>query len=248
MFMTLTMAAPAQADVTLNAGAKLTHEINVNGSPDTPIKANQKSDNYLTMSASAMYYTPLDVSKTGYFIAQIGALSSAYGKFDNLDNTMLAASAGLYRQLSPSWSGQITGRGFTRDTKQSERDANGFGATLEIKDQLSQRLWIKAIADYEHSTANLDAFSYAGKTYGVSLGCVPLQNTFLNFGYSHASRDFETASAFKTTTQTLFVDVTQRLANNWYLNGGYAYQNNKSNIAGTGYTNHIVSLGLNYSY
>ncbi len=242
------LAIPAQADVTLNAGAKLTHETNVNGSPDTPTKANQKSDTYLSLNASAVYYTPLDAAKTSYFIGQVGAITSAYDKFDNLDNSMLVASAGFYKQLSPSWSGQVTGRGFMRDTQPSARDADGFGATLEIKNQLSQSLWIKAIADYEDSTANLDAFSYTGETYGVNLGYMPLQNTFINLGYSHATRHFDTASAFSTTTQTPFAYVSQRLAKSWYLNGGYAYQDNDSNIAGTSYANHIVSLGLNFSY
>lgn len=244
----LALAIPAQAEITLNAGAKLTHETNVNGSPDTPTKTNQKSDTYLTLNASAVYYTPLDAAKTSYFIGQVGALSSTYDKFDSLDNSMLMASAGFYQQLSPTWSGQLTGRGFVRDTQQNARDADGFGATLEVKNQLSQNLWIKAIADYEDSTANLGAFSYAGETYGVNLGYMPLQNTFVNVGYNYATRDFETASSFSTTTQTLFADVTQRLAKNWYLNGGYAYQDNDSNIGRTGYTNHIVSLGLNFSY
>ena len=244
----LALSGAAHADVTLNAGAKLTHETNVNGSPDTPTKANQKSDSYLTLNASAVYYTPLNAAKSSYFIGQLGALSSAYDKSDNLDNSMLVASAGFYQQLSPTWSGQVTGRGFTRDTQQNDRDANGFGATLEIKNQLSQSLWVKAVADYEDSTANLDAFSYTGQTYSLNVGYQPLQATFVNLGYSHATRDFDTASAFTTTTQTLFADVTQRLAKNWYLNGGYAYQDNDSNVAATGYTNHIVSLGLNFSY
>ena len=244
----LALAAPAQADFTLNAGAKLTHETNVNGSPDTPTKANQQRDTYLTLNASAVYYTPLDAAKTSYFIGQIGALTSAYDKFDSLDNSMLVASAGFYQQLSPTWSGQITGRGFSRATEQSARDANGFGATLEIKNQLSQSLWVKAIADYEDSKANLASYSYTGETYGVNLGYLPIKDTFVNLGYSHATRDFETASAFSTTVQTLFADVSQRLAKNWYLNGGYAFQDNDSNIAATGYTNHILSLGLNFSY
>lgn len=244
----LILTVPAQADVTLNAGAKLTHETNVNGSPDTPTKANQESDTYLTLNASAVYYTPLDAAKSSYFIGQIGAFTSAYDKFDNLNNSMLMASAGFYKQLSPTWSGQITGRGFSRDTQQSTRDANGFGATLEIKNQLSQNLWVKATADYEDSEANLDSFSYTGQTYGMNLGYLPLKDTFVNLGYSHATRDFETTSAFSTTVQTLFAEVSQRLAQNWYLNGGYAYQDNDSNIAATGYTNHIVSLGLNFSY
>lgn len=244
----LALAAPAQAEVTLNAGAKLTHETNANGSPDEPTTANQESDTYLTVNASAVYYTPLDAAKSSYFIGQVGALTSAYDRFDNLDNSMLVASAGFYKQLSSAWSGQLTGRGFMRETEQSARDANGFGATLEIKNQLSRNVFIKAIADYEDSTADLDAYSYTGETYGLNLGYLPLKNTFVNVGYSHATRDFDTAAAFSTTTQTLFADVTQRLAQNWYLNGGYAYQDNDSNVAGTAYTNHIVSLGLNFSY
>lgn len=242
------LASPAQADFTLNAGAKLSYESNVNGSPDSPTKANQHSDNYGTLSASAVYYTPLDTAQTRYFIGQVGALSSAYNKFSNLDNTLLVTSAGLYQQLSPTWSGLVTARGFTRDTKQDARDANGFGGTLEIKNQLTQTLWIKGVIDYEDSKAHLDAYSYTGNTYGVTLGYLPLQDTFIDLGYSHAKRDFKTTSPFSTTAQTLYTDVTQRIAKNWYLTGGYAYQDNKSNIVGTAYTDNIVSVGVNYSY
>jgi hypothetical protein len=242
------LAGPARAEVTFNAGAKLSYDNNVNGSPDTPTKANQKSDNYLSLNASAVYFTPLDSAQTSYFIGQIGAFSSAYNKFDNLDSSMLVASAGIYQQLSPTWSGQVTGRSFTRDTKQTERDSNGFGGTLEIKNQLSQTVWVKGIADYEDSKANFGTFSYTGETYGVNLGYLPLKDTFVVLGYSHATRDFKTTVPFRTTAQTLFADVTQRLAKNWYLNGGYAYLKNDSNIAGTAYTNHIVSVGLNFSY
>lgn len=239
------LSTPAQAEVAFNAGAKASYETNVNGSPT---KANQLSDNYLTVNASAVYYTPLDAAQTSYFIGQIGASSSAYNKFSSLDNSALVASAGLYKQLTPTWSGQVTGRGFSRDTKQNERDSNGLGATLEIKNQLSQTMWLKGIADYEDSKAKLNSFSYTGTTYGVNLGYLPLKDTFVNLGYSHATRDFKTTSPFRTTSQTLFAEVTQRIAKNWYLSGGYAYQDNNSNIAGTGYTNHIVSVGLNYSY
>lgn len=239
------LMAPAQAEVTFNAGAKVTYESNVNGSP---IKANQLSDSYLTLSTSAVYYTALDTANTTYFIGQAGAASSAYKNFDSLNNSMLMASAGLYKQFSPAWSGQATARGFGRDTKQSERDSKGMGMTLEIKNQLSQTIWVKGVADYEKSRANLDSFGYTGTTYGLNMGYLPLNNTFVNAGYSHNSRDFKTASIFKTTSQTLFGDVTQRIAKNWYLNAGYAYQKNDSNIAGTGYDNHIVSIGVNYSY
>ena len=244
----LGLAVTAHADITLNAGAKLTYETNVNGSPDEPTTANQESDTYLTLNASAVYYTPLDSAKTSYFIGQVGALASAYDRFDNLDNSMLIASAGFYKQLSPNWSGQFTGRGFIRDTQQDARDSDGLGATLEIKRQLGQKLWVKAVVDYEDNKADLQAFSYTGETYGVNFGYLPLKDTFINFGYSHAKRDFDSTSPFRTTVQTMFAEVTQRLAKNWYLNGGYAYRDNDSNVAGTAYTNHIVSLGLNFSH
>lgn len=242
------LAGSAQAEVTFNAGARLSHDNNVNGSPDTPTKANQRGDNYLTLSASAVYFTPLDAAQTNYFIGQIGALSTDYNKYHNLNNSTLVASAGFWKQLSATWSGQITGRAFTRDTQQDERDANGYGATLEIKDQLTQTVWLKGVADYEDNKANLGTFSYTGDTYGVNMGYLPRKDTFINLGYSHATRDFKSAATFVSKSQTLFAEVTQRIAKNWYLSGGYAYVSNDSNFAGTAYTNHIVSVGLNFSY
>lgn len=239
---------PAQAETTLNAGARLSNDSNVNGSPDTPSKANQLSDNFLSLSASAVYFKPLNDAQTNYFIGQVGASTSTYNKFNNLNSSMLMASAGIYRQLSATWSGQIMGRGFTRETKQNERDSNGAGATLEIKKQLNQTVWVKGVADYEDSRANLSSFSYTGKTYGVNLGYLPLTDTFVNLGYSHAKRDFKSSLAFNATTETLFAEVTQRLAKNWYLNGGYAYMKNDSNFSGTAYTNQVLSLGLSFSY
>ncbi len=244
----IALASPAQAVVTFNAGTKLSYDNNVNGAPDTPNKANQRSDSYLTLSASAVYYTPLKAAQTRYFISQIGAVSSAYNKFDNLDNSMLLASAGLWQQLSPTWSGQVTGRGFTRDTQQTDRDSNGVGGTLEIKKQLSKTLWVKGVADYEDSKAHLGKFSYTSKTYGVNMGYLPLKDTFINLGYSHNKRNFESTAPFRSSTQMLFVEVSQRLAKSWYLNSGYAYGKNDSNYAGTAYTNHIVSVGLSFSY
>ena len=241
------LAGTAQADVTLNAGAKMSSESNVNGSPDQPTTANQLRDSYRVLSASAVYFTPLDADKTSYFIGQVGANSSTYSKYNSLDNSSVMASVGLYQQLSSSWSGTVTGRGFSRTTKQDERNAKGNGATLEIKSQLSETAWAKGTADYESSNANLDNYSNTGKTYGLSLGYIPLKDTFLNLGYNQSVRDYK-ATSFQATSQTLYADVTQRLAKNWYLNGGYAVQKNVSNLAGSAYTNNIVSLGLSFSY
>jgi hypothetical protein len=239
------LTGSAQAEVTWNAGARLSHDNNVNGSPT---KANRLSDNSLTLSASGVYFTPLNDAQTNYFIGQIGALSTDYNKYHNLNSSMLVASVGLWKQLSATWSGQVTGRAFTRDTQQDDRDSNGYGATLEIKDQLTKTVWLKGVADYEDSKAHLSTFSNSGPTYGVNLGYLPFKDTFINLGYSHATRDFKTVTSFVSESQTLFLEGTQRLAKNWYLSVGYAYQDNNSNIAGTAYTNQTVSVGLNFSY
>jgi hypothetical protein len=82
----------------------------------------------------------------------------------------------------------------------------------------------------------------------VNLGYLSFKDTFVNLGYSHNDRDFNSALPFNSTSKTLFAEVSQRLAKNWYLNGGYAYGDNDSNFAGTAYTNHVVSAGLNFSY
>lgn len=242
------LAGSVHAEITFNAGARISHDNNVNGSPDKPTRANQRDDNYLSLNASAVYYTPLDAAQTSYFIGQAGAMSSAYSAFSNLNNSGLVMTAGLYQQFSPTWSGQVTGRGFTRNTRQTERDSDGYGGTLELKKQLSQTVWVKAVADYEDSNANRRTFSYTGNTWGVILGYLPLQDTFVSLGYSHNKRDFKSTAPFNSTSKTLFVEVSQRLANKWFLNGGYAYGDNTSNYAGTAYTNHVVSAGVSFSY
>lgn len=242
------LSGAACAEVNLNAGIRFSQDNNVNGSPDTPTKVNQLRDTYRTLSASAVYYTALDAAKTRYFIGQVGAMSTSYNTYNNLDGSALMACAGLYQQLAPSWSAQFMGRGFSRYTRQTTRDSTGYGGTLELKKQFTQSLWVKGIADYENNAAHLASYSYNGKTWGLNLGYMPLADTFVNAGFSRNNRDFKTPVPFSTSTQTLFVELAQKLAKNWYLNGGYASMKNDSNYAGTAYTNHVLSLGVSCSY
>lgn len=238
-------AVVAQADVTVNAGARLNYDSNVNGAPND---SSRLSDTYTSLNASAVYSKALDRAQTAYFIGQAGVLANRYNKYDNLDNTALVASAGLFKQLSSSWSGQVTGRGFNRDAKQDARDSTGWGTTLEIKNQLTPTVWVKGIVDYEDSNANLNSFSYTGKSLGLNIGYLPRPNTFVSLGYNRAILDFKTSAAFRTTSDAYYVEVTQKLTKNWYLNGTVAHQNNDSNIAGTAYNKPMVSLGINYSF
>ncbi|MDB5797937.1 MAG: hypothetical protein JWP36_1839 [Paucimonas sp.] len=242
------VASTARAEVTFNAGARLSHDSNVNGSPDLPSRANQRSDTYLTTSASAVYFTPLNQEQTTYFVGQVGALVSKYNKFRNLDNSALVGSAGVFRQFSPAWSGQLTGRGFVRETQQADRNATGSGATLEIKKQMTDTLWLKGIADYEDARANLATFSNAGWTYGLNLGYLPRKDRFINAGVSQAKRDFKSAPVFSSKSRVWFIEGTEKLSKNWYLSLGYAFQDNDSNFAGTAYTSHVLSAGLSFSY
>jgi hypothetical protein len=241
-------ALPAQAEINLNVGARLSQDDNVNGTPDAPPTTNKRSDTYTTLNAAAVYFTPVNEAQTRYFIGQLGAMSSSYNANSNLNGSALVASAGLYQKLSETWSGQVMGRGFSRYTQQTTRDSSGYGATFELKKQMSTSVWVKGVLDYENSSANLRAYSNTGKTWGLNLGYLPLEDTFINLGYSHSGHDFKTAAPFSSTSQTLFIEASQRLSKNWYLNGGYASMKNDSNIAGTAYTNHVLSVGLSCSY
>jgi len=242
------LPAQARAETNLNAAARISFDNNVNGSPDTPTKANQRSDSYETLSASGVYFTPLDTAKTWYFVGQVGAFTTIYNNYNNLNSSMLVGSGGLYKQLSPTWSIQGTGRGFSRFTRQVDRDSNGYGGTVELKQQLTKTLWIKGVGDYEVNVANLKAYSYTGTTWGANIGYLPFKDSFLTLGYSHNNRKFKTTLPFKTTSQTLYAEVSQRLSKSWYLTGGIAGMKSKSNYAGTAYTNYIESIGLSFSY
>ena len=242
------LATSSHAETTFNAGARLSHDSNVNGSPDQPSKANQLSDKYLTVSASAVYFTPLNQDRSNYFIGQLGALFTRYHSYSNLDTSTLVGSAGLYRQFSPKWSGQLTGRSFLRETRQHDRNSTGVGATVEVKRLLTDKVWVKGIADFEDNSANLRNFSSTGATYGINFGYLPNKDRFFNLGFSQANRDYKSATPFNSKSKTWFVEATERVSKNWYLNGGYAFQDNTSNIAGTAYTSHILSVGLSFSY
>ena len=238
------VSAGAQAEATFNAGLKSTGESNINGAT---VKANELSDRYTTLNASGVYYTALDSEKTSYFIGQVGASSNKYSTYTGLDNSSVGASVGLYQQLTRSWSAQLTGRGFSRSTEQTARDSKGWGSTLEIKNQLSATVWIKGVADYESSKANLNSNDNTGNTLGLSMGFLPLENTFASLGFNQNKRDF-TLSSFKTTSNTYYVDLTQRLTKNWYLNGAYAMQDNSNNASDLSSKNNILSAAINLSF
>lgn len=238
-------AGVAQAEITLNAGVRQSYQTNLNGST---IKADEKDDSYTGINASMVYYTSLDEARSLYFISNLGAQKTMFQQYDFLDSTGANLGLGLYKQLTPRWSTQFTGRGFMRDMEQKERDSNGWGTSAEIKHQLTRTLWIKGVADYEDSKANLNAYNYTGETLGVQAGLLPFKKTFLNLGYSHAKRDFDTATKFITTANAVFLDVSQRVWEKIYLSGSYAYMKNSSNIEGTSYNDSVVSLGISVSY
>ena len=102
--------------------------------------------------------------------------------------------------------------------------------------------------DYEDSKANLTTFSYTGNTFGVNFGYLPMEKTFINAGLSRAKRDFKSVAPFNSTTQTVFVDVSQQIDKSWYLNVGFSQGHNDSNVPGTAYNSRVLSAGLSFSY
>lgn len=237
------LASPARSELNFHYGAKLSHDSNVNGSPASP-----QGDFYLTGYASAVYFNPVDDERTRYFIGQLGLSANRYDKYRSADSMSLLGSAGLWQKIGDTWSGQATVRAFLLDTRQHERDSDGYGATLELKKQFNEEWWAKGIADFEHSSANDSTFSYRGRTFGLGAGYLPRPDTFINFGYNRTDRDFKSAVPFETRTHMLYAEITQRLREKLYLSLGYAHARNNSNIAGTNYSNNIWSIGLNASF
>lgn len=239
----LLVSTGLRAETNFNVGVKLSHDSNVNGSPTA-----RQGDFYLTGHASAVHFRPINDERTRYFIGQVGVMASKYDRYSSADSTSLLASVGLWQQLDETWSGQGTLRVFRRDTRQHDRDSDGYGATLELKKQLAEKWWVKGFADFEHSTANLGAFSYQGPTFGLGIGYLPRADTFVNLGYNLTDRDFKSIIPFETRTQLLYAELTERLRKDLYLSVGYAHGRNRSNVPGTNYSHHIWSVGLSVSY
>ena len=244
LFAGALVSAGAQAEVNFNAGLKTTSESNVYGAT---VKANELSDRYTTLNASGVYYTTLGSGDATYFIGQVGAASNKYITYLGLNSDSVSASVGLYQQLTQSFSAQLTGRGFSRSTENPNRDSTGSGGTLELKNQLGATSWIKGVADYENTTANLSSNDNTANTLGLSLGFMPLANTFASLGGSQNKRTY-TLSGLETTSNTFYVDLTQRLSKNVFLNGAYATQDNSRSDSALSSKNNILSAAINLSF
>lgn len=235
----------AMADVTLNAGLQWTHESNVNGSPNA---ADRLGDSNTTLSASAVYYTPLDVARSSFFVATLGALDTRYNQYAFLDSTAVYGGASLFKTLLPDLTAQASIRVFERRARQSERNASGWGTTFEMTNYLSQTLWLKAFLDYENSRARLPSYSFAGHTIGIVGSYKILDQTLLSIGANYNRRFYDTDIAFRTSTATAYLDVTRQIAKNWYASASYSHQDNNANFPDSRYKDRIVSLGLTFSY
>lgn len=233
------------ADVTLNAGLQFAHESNVNGAPNP---ADRLGDSSTTLNASAVYYTPLDLSRSTFVVATLGALDNRYHRYSSLDNTAVYGGVSLFKTLLPDLTAQASLRIFERHARQSERDTRGWGTTVEMTRYLSRSLWLKAFLDYENSRARLTPYGFSGHTVGMVGGYQILDRTFLSVGTNYNKRFYDSGIAFKTSTATAYLDLTRQLSKNWYVSGSYAYQNNNSNFPDTGYKDRTASLGLSFSY
>ncbi len=234
----------AQAEVNFNLGLKRTSESNIYGAT---AQANELSDQYNTLNGSVVYYAALNRKETSYFIGQIGAASSKYIAYTDMDNSSGGASVGLYQQLTQSWSAQLTGRSTMRKTQNIDRDSIGTGGILEIKAQFGATGWIKGTADYEDSNANLSSNDNIANTLGLSMGFLPLQNTFASLGASQNKRVY-TLSNYQATSNTIYVDLTQRLSQILFLNVAYAVQDNTNSVNALTAKNNILSAAINLSF
>jgi hypothetical protein len=231
------------AGLLFDAGASVTYEDNIFGSP---AEADKDEDIYSTLSAAIGGYT--ETARPGiYLFAKAGADVFSYRKNTELNETAGFLNIGVYRQLTDALSAQVMARGKIKGFKEPERDSSAFGGAIELGQQVTGNLSLHEGYEYEKNNAESDDFTYGGHWAGLWSRYKVREGKFIGVGYSYFLRKFEDATRFKLKQHRLSANFSVEIMPKSYLNIGYDFLINTSNTFDTNYDN-ILSAGISYSY
>lgn len=233
----------AAGELTLEAGLKGTYEDNITGSSADVAKG---GDFYTTLFFSADGST--EVSDKTYLFLRGDAGRFIYNKYDDLNAYIFGLSAGAAKEFNDVVALLVALNGRVKSYRDNERDSNSYGAYLEAKQQLAQKLWIRESYEYEKNKANLGVYSYKGNSFSAWFGYHYSPQTMLNLGYNYLVRSYENPAGYKSTSHTTWAAMKSELAQKLYLNVGYSRQFNDSNLPNTDNTNNIYNIGLTYAF
>lgn len=245
----LCLSTPAGAGVILDAGIKGTIEDNITGSS---ADVDKDGDFYSTLSVTAGVYREIEEA-TRFLIIKGGAEVYTYKTYDELSAVNGFVSAGIYRRYSEALSSSVTFQGAARDYEDDNRDSLAAGVTLEFKEQITGRFWLKQAYEYEVNDAASGLFSYTAHAVGVWAGIAASSRAFYGLGYSYLDRQYDSPADFESQSHTLSLFAELLLVPTVFLVAGYdrqwyAIASSDPKYDNQKYDNTIATIGLQYSY
>lgn len=232
------------ARLILDAGAKAVYEDNITGSVE---EVGKQSDFYTAVFASLGASKDLDDGLTSVFV-QADASGYAFSDNTDLNSTIVGLSAGASRKLADIVTGRATLKLQGKDFDDSRRDSSSFGAAIELREELSHRLFLRQGYEFETNSADSDFFSYDSHLLGASLGYYVNPRTLLTAGYYFLTTEYDEPAGFQNDFHTLSVGVVRKIFDKVYLRGGFDHQFISSSASGEESDNNILALGISYSY
>ena len=243
MLSSLALIPIASAGLILDAGAKGVYESNITLSPSD---VNKKGDYYSLLTGALGGYT--EIQKDVYLFVRGDGAGYIFSKLSDLNSVIGGISPGIYAKWGDQFSIQAKLNGRIKNFKDSQRNSRSWGGTLELKQQIFPQLALKEGYEYEDNKADSSLFTYRGHAFGIWSEYKVIPKTMINGGYNYTTRKFDDSLSSNFNYHTFSVGVTQELVKKVYLNAGYGFQLINTNVANTSNNNHIVSVGVSYSF
>lgn len=228
----------------LDVGIKGTIEDNITGSV---VDVKKDGDFYSTLSVTVGGFREIEEA-TRFIVIKGGVEVYSYNTYDELSAINGFVSAGIYRRYNESLSSFVTFNGEARDYEDDDRDSIAAGVTLEFKEQITGRFWLKQAYEYEVNDATSGLFSYTAHAIGVWAGIAASSRAFFGLGYGYLDRAYDSPADYESQSHTLSFFTELLLVPTVFLVAGYDRQwYTIANPDGT-FDNTITTIGLQYSY
>ena len=232
------------AGMLFDAGVRARYEDNITRSP---VDVAEDGDFYTNAFVSAGTYREIREATT-FLMLRAGVDVYSYNTYDELNEVSGFASIGLYRRYSEIFSGFAKVRGRGSDFEDRERDSIAAGFTIELRQQVTSRLWIKQSYEYERNEARSELFTYDAHGVSVWGGLTVTPKTVLGAGYGYLLYRYDDETHFESRSHTVSVEVERFLTSAIYVSVSYDWQYYSVGPPEAKYHNHIYSAGLAYSY
>jgi hypothetical protein len=243
LFVVALLRQSEAADFSLATDVQGVYEDNILLSP---ADAGKKGDFFSILTVAGSAEKELDSTLSIFLRGD--AERYIYKKYTDLNVTALTLSAGASKELGPILSLEASLKGGYQDFSDTERTSKAYGGSIELKQQISFRSWIKEGYEFEKNDANSALFSYTKHSLGIHSGYLLTPKTLLHFGGGFITIKYENAARDRAYYGTLFAVAIRQLYGKIFANMGYSHQFISTTVPNTGDSNNIYSLGLQYRF